>query len=107
MNDLLDAFSKLGNDEELTPEHRAALLNHLKATIPKAERKAMRDQALVGTIEQLRQEGLELFPRPHGAIETAARQYNVGYSSAAKVWKAYRDRQEGEAWNLFLKNRNF
>jgi len=107
VTDLIQAFIALGTHDELTEQHRAALLAHLKTSIPKAERKAMRDQALVGTIKQLRQEGLELFPRPHGAIDTAARQYNVGYSSAAKVWKAYRDRQEGEAWNLFLKNRNF
>ena len=106
MDELLKAFVALGTGEDLE-KYRATLLDHLKATIPKAERKAMRDQALVETIERMEELGLELFSRPHGAIDVAARRFKVGYSSAAKVWKAHKEYQDGEVWNLFLNNRNF
>ena len=105
--DLLEAFEKLVTGGELIGAHRTALLDHLKVTLPKAERKALLDKALVKTIEQLCQEGHELYPRPHGAIDTAARRHKVGFSSAAKVWKAYQECQEGREWDLFLRNRNF
>ena len=84
---LLEAFELLGTGGELEERHRSALLAHLKATLPKAERKRMRDVELVETIARFEEMGLELYSEQYGAINLAADLFRISSSTAARVWE--------------------
>ena len=68
MSDLLDAFAALGNDQPLTAAHRDALLEHLKQTPPKAERKRLRNLALAECVQRMVDAGLDPYATESGEL---------------------------------------